>query len=182
MWRVQLSDAQDVDHLKTTTIKGWHLHLTRPHVMYGCQRCGSSDVLTLSRICTTWSFEFSWAVHINDITFVIGASSGKLCSLAKLCLRADWAPLKEKSNKFNRLNSEKVRIGWNTRTRKRINRRCTWVKKKLQNIIYDIKRACARHAWTVCRRFFDARFRIYFLSIRSLCDDDRTIETVLIYW
>jgi hypothetical protein len=59
------------------------------------------EVHTLSKICTTWSFEFSWAVHINEITFVIGASSGKLCSFAKLCLRADCAPIIEKSNKLN---------------------------------------------------------------------------------
>jgi len=32
---------------------------------------------------------------------VIGASRGKLCNFAKLCLRADCAPIIEKSNKLN---------------------------------------------------------------------------------
>lgn len=65
------------------------------------------NALTLSRICTTWSFEFSCAVHINDMTFVMGASSGKLCNFARLCLRADCAPLKENSYEFDKFNKGK---------------------------------------------------------------------------
>lgn len=43
---------------------------------------------------------------MSDMTFVIGASSGRLCSLARLCLRADCAPLTEREREKER---ERVR-------------------------------------------------------------------------